>query len=268
VDDTVGALDIHRVVGVGSEGLFSDDDVVDEVLADGISVLEGSGEGGQVGGFHVGGGDVAGYDVHLENIGIDRSPEHFVRLDGRVDGCEDGVGTRTGQFVGDTGGFESIVEEVEVVVFLEFGLLLADGDTFGTPDLTRSLEGGEGVQDTARSTGSGGRSRSGRGSGGGSRGGCGGGRSGGSCTGTLLHVFFEAGGLGDGFAGILVDEGIRITGIGHTTLSNDGSIEQDRSRHNLLLHVVRGEGRNTDEGRKGKDDFLSVDNEKDMEKEG
>jgi len=63
----------------------------------------------------------------------------------------------------------------------------------------------------------------------------------------LLQVFLETGCLTDGLAGVLVDKGIRVTGISHTSSSNLGVLVEESSgggsRH--------GAGESTGAGHKG-----------------
>ena len=161
MDDTVGAFNINRVVRERSEGLFSDDSVVDEVLTDGVSVVQWTGHGGKVGGRNIGGGDLSRNDVHLDGVGIDGVSEGFVSFQSTVNRGEDGVRTGSGKFGGNTGGLKGFVEFSEVIVSLKVGFFLANSDTISTPDLTRSFEGGQSVNNGSTGTGGGGNRGSG-----------------------------------------------------------------------------------------------------------
>ena len=68
----IAARDIDGEVGVGSKGLFANNGIIDEVLADSVSVLQGSSHGGQVA-TDITGGNVTRDDLHLDDVGIDRS---------------------------------------------------------------------------------------------------------------------------------------------------------------------------------------------------
>ena len=164
VDDTVAALNINGVVRERSERALSDDGVVDEVLPHGVTVSQGSVEALEVGGPDGRGVELARDDVHLDDVGGDRSPESLVRLEGRVGGGEDGEGSGSRDLGGDAGGLEGVVELAEVVVSLQVHLLLALGDAEVSPDLSGSLEVLEGGEDvTSSSSTSGSRGGGGRG---------------------------------------------------------------------------------------------------------
>ena len=65
---------------------------------------------------------------------------------------------------------------------------------------------------------------------------------------TLLQVFLETGGFRDGLAGILVLEGIGVTGIGHTSGSNLGFLGE---QGNLGVGGGHGSSEGTGRGHKG-----------------
>ena len=69
------------------------------------------------------------------------------RLDGSIGRGEDSVRARSSEGGSDTGGGETLSEKAEVVVALEVGLLLADGNAIGSPNLSRSLEASERIND-------------------------------------------------------------------------------------------------------------------------
>ena len=245
VNDSVGSLDIDWVVGKFSEGLFSDDGIVDEVLSE--STLVGkrlSSDVGEVGGSAGRGGNISVDNVGSASIRIEWPEVLFVGLDSRVHRSEDGERSRTGDFVGDSGRLEASDEKVKVIVSLKIGFFLSDSNSIGTPDLSWSLESTKDVHDGSRRR-RGGRSSSGRsrGSGGGSSGsGRGGGGRGGSsrcATVTHLQVFLERRSSRDTLALVFVFESIRITGIGHTSGSDDRSVEKSGGNTSLL---GRGEG--------------------------
>ena len=247
VDDTVGDGNISWVVRVLSEGLFSDDDIVDEILSEGTLVGKWlSSNVGEVGGSDGGGGNLTLHDVGTAAVSIESSEVLFVSLDGGVDRGEDGV-LSAGDFSGNTGGLKAGDEKVEVVVSLKVRLFESLFDTISSPNLSRSLKGGKDINSTSRSGG--GRGSSDRSGGGGSsRSRGGGGRSGSSIgTGvTHLQVFLEGRGNRDTLARILVVKGIRITGISHTSGSKGRSVEKSGGDSSLR---GRGEGRSTsDEG--------------------
>ncbi len=247
VDDTVGDSDISRVVRESSKGLFSDDDIVDEILSEGTLVGKWlSSDVGEVGGSDRGGGNLTLHDVGTAAVSIERSEVLFVSLDGGVDRGEDGE-LSAGDFVGNTGGLKAGDEKVEVVISLKVRLFESLFDTISSPNLSRSLKGGKGINSTSRS-GGGGRGSSGRSSGGGSSRGGGGRSSGGRGTSGVTHlqVFLEGRGDRDTLARILVLKGIRITGISHTSGSKVRSVEKSGGDSSLR---GRGEGRSSsDEG--------------------
>jgi len=186
VDESIGGLDISRVIFESSEGLLSDDDIVDEILAEGTLVDKRlSSEVGKVGGSDSGGSNLSDNDVGLAAVGIKRSEVGFVSLDGGVDRGEDGVRSSS-KFGGNTSGLKTFYEKSEVVISLKVGFFLSDGNTVSSPNLSRSLEGSKGVDEaTSGSRGGGSRSRSGGSRSGGSRGSGsrgGGGRGGGGTT--------------------------------------------------------------------------------------
>lgn len=253
VDDTVAACNIHGVVSIGSEGLFSNNNIIDEVLADGVSVLQWSSQTGKISRGDGRGGNLALDNVKLENIGSDGSLHHLVSLNGSVDRGKDGERSSSGQFVGNSSGLKGGSEFAETVVSLKVILFFANGNTFSTPDLSRSLKTSKRGQNISSASSRGGSSR------GGSSGCCSsrGGSSGGSSTSSLTHlqVFLETGSFRDGFTGILVDKGIRITGISHTSGSDLGVIEQSNSGCFVGEEGGEGRGASHKEG-KGEGDFL------------
>mmetsp|Transcript_5914 Transcript_5914/g.11373 ORF Transcript_5914/g.11373 Transcript_5914/m.11373 type:complete len:271 (-) Transcript_5914:47-859(-) len=242
VDDAIRAFNIHGVVIVGSEGLLSNNGIIDEMLTDGVTVNQGSVEGIQGGSGNIRGSNLARDDVHLNDVSSDGSPEGFVRLKSRVSGGEDGVGSSS-ELGGNASGLHSSGEFAEVLVSLKVVLLESLSDSKVTPDLSRSLEIFEGTGEVSSSSPSAG-----------SGGGCGGGSSRSGDLGrrgasiTLLQVFLERRGGRDRLTGILVSEGVRITGISHTSRSNvlvKGGGHADR--------VGGGEGASTSDKSGGKD---------------
>ena len=164
VDDSVGCFDINRVVRVCSEGLLSDDNIVDEILSEGTLVCEWlSSKVGKVGASDVSGGNGSGDDVGLAAFGIEWSEVLFVCLDGAVDRGEDGERTGSGEGISDTGGLEAGDEKVEVVVSLEVGFFLSDSDSVSTPNLSGSFKSLKNSNNGSRRgrSGDGGRCRSG-----------------------------------------------------------------------------------------------------------
>eukprot|EP01083_Nonionella_stella_P040308 109470_1 len=116
MDDAVGALNIHGVVRVRSEGLLADDGIVDEVLPHGVTVVErDASEGGEGGRGHIGRADLARDDVELEHIGGDGSTHGLEGLKRGVGGGEDGEGTGSGELGGDTSGLKKLGELAEVL---------------------------------------------------------------------------------------------------------------------------------------------------------
>jgi hypothetical protein len=223
VDNTVGDGNISREVFESSEGLFSDDNIVDEILSEGTLVDKRlSSEVGEVSRSDRRGRNQSFNDVGSAAVGIERSEVLFVSLDGGVNRGEDGERSGSGDFSGDTGGLKTGGENVEVVVSLKVGLFLSNGNTVSTPDLSGSLKGGKNISGASSSGGgsSGGRSSCGRSSS--SRGGS----SRGSTGITHLQVFLERRGSRDTLAGIFVLEGIRVPGISHTTGSKLRSVEE------------------------------------------
>ena len=152
MNNTIAARNIDRVIRVGSEGLFSNDGIIDKVLSDGVTVSELlSSQAGQIRGRDVLGGNESGDDVHLEDSGVHRAPEQFVRFQSGIGGGEDGEGSGSGELGGDSGGFEEGDELSKVFVSLEVGFFLAHGDSVGSPDLAGALEGAEGADDVSSS---------------------------------------------------------------------------------------------------------------------
>ena len=252
VDDSVGGGNISREIREESEGLFADDDVVDEILSEGT--LENKGLSSEV--RKVGTSDSTGSDKSVDNVclaasGIERSEVLFVSLDGGVGRGEDGERTGSGDLVGDSGGLKTGDEKVEVVVSLEVGLFLSNGNTVSSPDLSRSLKSSKNTDKcSSGSRGGGGRGgRCGSDRCGSDRcGGSGGGSSRGRGSVTHLQVFLEGRGGRDTLSGILVLHGIGVTGISHTTSSE--SVEESSRDAHLL---GRGEGGGTSDkgGNKG-----------------
>mmetsp|Transcript_31547 Transcript_31547/g.66045 ORF Transcript_31547/g.66045 Transcript_31547/m.66045 type:complete len:282 (-) Transcript_31547:107-952(-) len=243
VDDTIRAFNIHGVVIVGSEGLLSNNGIIDEMLTDGVTVNQGSGEGLQVGSGNIRRSNLARDDVHLDDVSSDLSPEGFVRLKSRVGGGEDGVGSSS-ELSGNASGLKRSGELAEVLVSLKVVLLESLSNSKVTPDLSRSLKIFDGTKDVSSSS-----ARSG--------GGCGGSRSGSGRSSdlsrrgtsiTLLQVLLERRGGRDRLTGILVSEGFRITGISHTSRSKllvKGGGHTDR--------VGGGEGASTSDKSGGKE---------------
>jgi hypothetical protein len=248
VDKTVAAFNIDGKVVELSEGLFSNNNIVDEILSDGALVYQvRSSKSGKRRRADSSSADLSKNNVKLADCGIEGTEHLFVTLNGRVNRGEDGERTSSGDFSGDTGGLEAFDELSEVIVSLKVTFFLSDGDTFGSPDLSRSFEGRKGSENSASSSrGCGNRGCGSRGSsnrGGSSRSGSSGGGT--TCI-THLQVFLEGRGGTDTLARILVLEGIGITGIGHTSGTKDWSIEHS-SGERLLLDG--GEGGST--GNKG-----------------
>jgi hypothetical protein len=203
----MGGLQMTKSVGknieikinllVRSKGLFANDNIVDKVLSDSTLVLQVlSGQGRKRSRANGGSRNFTLDNVELADFGIKGSKHGFVRLDGRVDGGENSVGTSRSKFVGNTGRLKAADEFTESIVFLKVGFFLSDGDTLGTPDLSRSFECTQGGHDvTTRSSGT----TSGRSGRGGSRRSIGsrgrssrsrsGGRSGTATSVTHLQVF-------------------------------------------------------------------------------
>merc|ERR1712228_924481 len=105
MDDTVAAGDINGEIGVGSEGFFSDDGVVDEVLTDGVSVFKGTAKGGKVS-SDITRGNLSRDNLHLQNISGDFTTDGFVSGNSTVGEGEDGEGTGSGEFGGNAGGLK------------------------------------------------------------------------------------------------------------------------------------------------------------------
>lgn len=263
MDNSVGDGDISRVVRVLSEGLLSDDDIVDEILSEGTLVDKRlSSDVGKVGTSDRSRRNVSVDDVGSAAVSIERSEVLFVSLDGTVDRGEDGERSSSGDLVGNSGGLEAGDEKVKVVVSLKVRLLESLFDTISSPDLSRSLKGGKDINGASSGgRGGGNRGSSGRGSrSGSSRGG--GGRSsgsGGSSTSvTHLQVFLERRGSRDTLAGIFVFKRVRVTGISHTSGSEGRAVEEGGG--NTSLHG-RGEGGSTSDEGSDKGDFaLYVEN--------
>ena len=264
VDNTIGDGNISREVFESSEGLFSDDNIVDEILSEGTLVDKRlSSEVGEVGSSDRRGRNQSFNDVGSAAVGIERSEVLFVSLDGGVNRGEDGERSGSGDFSGDTGGLKAGGENVEVVVSLKVGLFLSNFNTVSTPDLSGSLKGGKNING-ASSSGGGGRGSSGGSSSGRRGGGRSGSSRGGSSRGSIgithLQVFLERRGSRDTLAGIFVLEGIRVTGISHTTGSKLRSVEEGGGDTGLLR---RGEGRSTSNEGGNKGNFaLEVDGSK------
>ena len=257
VDDSVGGGNISREIREESEGLFADDDIVDEILSEGT--LENKGLSSDV--REVGRSDSTGSNLSVDNVclaasGIERSEVLFVSLDGGVDRGEDGERSGSGDLVGDSSGLKTGDEKVEVVVSLKIGLFLSNGNTVSSPDLSRSFKSSKNTDKcSSGSRGGSGRCGSNRGRCGGNRGsgnrgsgGRGGSSRGGGGSVTHLQVFLEGRGGRDTLAGILVNEGVGVTGISHTTSSE--SVEESSRDAHLL---GRGEGGGTSDkgGNKG-----------------
>jgi hypothetical protein len=255
VDKTVAAFNINREVAELSEGLFSNNNIVDEILSDSALVYQVlSSKSGKSSRTDLSSGDLSKNDVKLAYCGIEGTEHLFVTCDGRVNRGEEGERTSSGEFGGDTGGFEAFHELSEVIVSLKVTFFLSDGDTFGSPDLSRSLEGSKGSENSASSS----RSGSSRGCGSrcsssrsGSSRGCSSSGGGTTCI-THLQVFLEGRGGTNTLARILVCEGIGITGIGHTSGTKFWPIEHS-SGERLLLG--RGEGGSTCNKGSGKEDL-------------
>jgi hypothetical protein len=196
-----------------------------------------SANGGKISSADSGGGDLPLDDVELADGSVEWTKHFLVRVNGRVDRGEDREGSCSSEFGGDAAGLETFDELVEVVVSLQLTFLLADGDTLSTPDLSRSLEALEGVDDGATATDS---SRSCDGSnrsGGWSWSGLGGssdhlGRAG--ATRTHLQVLLETWCLTDTLTRVLVFQSIRVSGISHTSGTELWPIEQDSGEGFLL----------------------------------
>jgi len=250
VDDTIGGSDISREVFESSEGDFSDDSVVDEILSEGTLVCKGlSSEVGEGSSSNLGRRNVSCDNVGSAAVGIEGSEVLFVGLDGGVGGSEDGEWSSSGDFGSNTSGLEACYEEIEVIVSLEVRFFLSDSNTISSPYLSRSLESREDINDGS----SGGRGSSGRCSssrGGGSRGG--GGRSGGSrgTSVTHLQVLLEGRGGRDTLARIFVLKSIGVTGISHTSGSDFGSVEESGGDTRLLCGREGG-GASDEGGNKG-----------------
>ena len=177
MDNTVGALNINGIIRVRAESLLSNNGIVHKVLSDGITVIQRTGQGIQVGGGDLAARDLPGDDVHLENIGGERSPHHLIGCDGGIRGGEDGEGSGSGKLGSDAQGVKGVVEFAKVFVSLEVVLLKASGDAEISPDLARSFQSLEGAEDVSSSSST---SSATGGWGGSSGGGCGSGRGGGN----------------------------------------------------------------------------------------
>jgi hypothetical protein len=252
VDDSVGALNIDRVVREFSEGLFANDSIVDEVLSEGTPVCKRLSS--NVG--EVSGSDSRGSDLSVDNVGfaavrIEWTEVLFVSLDRRVDRGEDGVRSSS-QLGSDTGGLEARDEKVEVVVSLEVRLFLSNGNTVSSPDLSRSFKSGKDINAGSAGGRGGSSSRCGSSGGGGSRSSRGGGSRGSTTCVTHLQVFLEGRGGRDTLAGIFVFERVRVTGISHTSSSKTRSVEEGGGDSRLL---GRGEGGGTSNEGGEKGDF-------------
>jgi hypothetical protein len=205
VDNTVAAFNIDREVAEWSEGLFSNNNIVDEILSDSALVHQvlssKSGKGSRADSSSA---DLSKNNVKLAGCGIEGTEHLFVTRNGRVNRGEDGERTSSGEFGGNTGGLEAFNELSEAIISSKVTFFLSDGDTFGSPDLSRSFEGRKGCENRASSTnGCGNRGCGSRGCG--SR--CStsrGGSSSGGTTITHLQVFLEGRGGTDTLARILV----------------------------------------------------------------
>jgi len=124
VDNTVIASNIDGEIRELSEGLLSDNRVVDEILTE----FTGKGEG-----FSCDGGE------------IERSTGQFVRLDSKVSGCKDSEGSGSSKGSSNTRFIKTLDEESEVVVSTKVTLLESLSDSISSPYLSRSLESSKSV---------------------------------------------------------------------------------------------------------------------------
>jgi hypothetical protein len=148
VDEAVVATNINGVVLKGTEGRLADNGVIDEILAEATSVGEGGArerrERRRTEGV---GGDTALHDAVLADGRVDGSGHGLVGLNGGVRRGKDGKGAGSLEGGADTAGLQASKKEIKVVRSLKVTLLFANVDTFGTPDLSGSLEGAKRVQD-------------------------------------------------------------------------------------------------------------------------
>lgn len=148
MDDSIVTGNIGGEVRKLSKGLFADDGIVDEILTELTLVFKGStGEVGQVGATDCAGRDHTRNDTVTAQGGVEWSVHGLVRFDGSVSGSKDSEWTRSRKGCGNTGRLESLAEKAKVIVSFELTLFLSDSDTLSSPNLSRSLERGKGVND-------------------------------------------------------------------------------------------------------------------------
>lgn len=146
MDYTVISSNIGGEVSELSEGLLSNDGVVDEILTELTGVSEAlSGCGGKRGGRDRSGGDLSGNDAVVDCVSIERSTGKLVRLNSGIGGCEYSEGSCSSKVSSYTGFLKSLNEESEVIVSLKVSLLESRSDSISSPNLSRSLKSSKGV---------------------------------------------------------------------------------------------------------------------------
>ena len=149
MDHSIVTVNIDREVGKLTEGLFTNNGVIDEVLAEAATIGKSRSElRGQHGRSKGARWNLAGDDVVGQHLGSDLTIGALVRFNGRVGRGKDGERTWSGDALGHTSGLEQSTELAKAVVSLQVTLFFANGDTVGTPDLSRALHTSQAVKDS------------------------------------------------------------------------------------------------------------------------
>jgi hypothetical protein len=150
VDDTVVASNIGREILVLSEGLLSNDSVVDEILTE----LTGVGkrlsvDGGKSGGSYSRRGNSSLNNAEGDCGSIERSTGKLVRLNSGISRSENSERSGSSKGVSNTALLKTLNEESEVIVSLKVSLLETSSDSISSPNLSRALESSKGVYEVS-----------------------------------------------------------------------------------------------------------------------
>ena len=150
MDNTVVSSNIGGEISVNSEGLLSNDGVIDEILTELTRVSKGlSIDGGKRSASYSRGGDSSLNNTEGDCGSIEGSTGKLVRLNCGISGSENSERSGSSKSVSNTGLLKTLNEESEVIVSLKVSLLESIVDSFSSPNLSRSLKSSKGVYDVS-----------------------------------------------------------------------------------------------------------------------